>query len=90
MHMSDATRSKLQAWAGMGTWHTSHALDMERWYDFVDQYQRDHGNTFDEVALREQIEHTVEVSINEDLRKIIRDHLSIACHILDFLRRSGR
>lgn len=88
--LSEAAESKLQAWVGPSTWHTSHDLDMDRWYDFVDQYQRDHGYTIDEVALREHIEHKLEGRVNENLRDIIRQRISLAYSILDFLKRTGR
>ena len=90
MQLSNAAESKLQAWLGLSTWHTSHDNDMERWYDFVDQYQRDHSYTIDEAALREHIEHKVEGGVKEGDRKTIRDRISLAYNILDFLRRSGR
>ncbi len=51
MELSNAAESKLRDWCGPNTWHTSHDSDMDRWYDFVDQYQRDHGYTIDEAAL---------------------------------------
>ncbi len=88
--LSEATESKLQTWAGPNTWHTPHDLDMGRWYDFVDQYQRDHGYTIDEAALREHIENELEGSVNEDLRDIIRQRISLAYSILDFLKHTGR
>ena len=88
--LSEAAESKLQAWLGPGSWHTPHDSDMDRWYDFVDQYQRDHGYTIDEAALREQIEHKVQGGVNEDLRDIIRRRISLAYSILDFLKRTGR
>ena len=88
--LSKAADSKLQAWIGRSTWHTSHDNDMNRWYDFVNQYQRDHGNIIDEPALREHIERKVESGVNEDLRDIIRARISLAYCILDFLGRTGR
>lgn len=88
--LSEATESKLQSWLSAGTWHTSHDSDMGRWYDFVNQYQHDHGFTIDETVLREHIEHKIEGCINEDIREIIRRRISLAYNILDFLRRTRR
>ena len=88
--LNEAAESKLQAWVGLNTWHTANDFDMNRWYDFVDQYQRDHGYTIDEVALRAHIEHKIEGPVNEDLREIIRRRISLAYSILDFLKHTGR
>ena len=66
---------------------------MNRFYDFVDLYQRQHGYSIDEVALREEIESRViehRGKVSEELRDIIRDRISLAIDILDFLKRSKR
>jgi hypothetical protein len=88
--LSKAAEAKLSAWVGPTTWHASHDYDMDRWYDFVDQYQRDHGYTIDEAALREHIEQQVEGGVNDHLRDIIRARISLAYNILDFLKRTKR
>ena len=90
MQLSEAAESKLQAWLGASTWPTLHDSDMDRWYDFVDQYQRDRGYTIDEPMLREHIEHKVEGGVTEDLREVIHHRISLAYSILDFLRCTGR
>ena len=56
MKLSSETIKKLDAWIKVDTWHTNHKLDMDRWYDFINQYQKDHGCSIDEAALREIIE----------------------------------
>jgi hypothetical protein len=88
--LSEAAEDRLRSWLGAGTWHTNHNNDMDRWYDFVDQYQRDHGFEIDETALREHIEQAVGESVNEALRNVIRRRISLAYDILDFLKRTGR
>jgi len=95
MQLKLDTDRALQAWIGPDTWHTPHMDDMNRWYDFVNQYQRDYGFKLDEPELRETIERkrsqiTGKCFINEDLRKEIRKRISIAYHILDFLKHTGR
>ncbi len=90
MKLSSETIKKLDAWVKVDTWHTNHKLDMERWYDFVNQYQKDHGCSIDEAALREIIEKKVEGNVNDLLRQEIRTRISLACDILDFLDRTGR
>lgn len=90
MRLKPESERKLNAWLGPNTWQTGHDSDMDRWYDFVNQYQRDHGYTIDEAALRELIEHKVDGGVNEDLRELIRKRISLAYRILDFLKRTGR
>jgi len=95
MQLTPDTDRALQAWIGPDTWHTPHDYDMNRWYDFVNRYQRDHGFTIDEPALREIIEYKLTKKIgkrfdNEDLRKEIRERISLAYNILDFLKHTGR
>lgn len=75
---------------GPSTWYTDHDSDMNRWYDFVNQYQKDHGFTIDESGLREVIERKVRGAVSDQLRAIIRDRISLACKILDFLKHTGR
>lgn len=90
MKLSSETEKKLDAWGKVDTWHTNHKFDMDRWYDFVNQYQKDHGYSIDEAALREIIEKKVEGNVNDLLRGEIRTRISLACNILDFLNRTGR
>ncbi|MBU4361269.1 hypothetical protein KJ813_01230 [bacterium] len=90
MKLSSETEKKLDAWAKVDTWHTNHKLDMDRWYDFVNQYQKDHCYSVDEAALREIIEKKVEGNVNDLLKEEIRTRISLACNILDFLNRIGR
>ena len=90
MKLSSETIKKLDAWIKVDTWHTNHKLDMDRWYDFINQYQKDHGCSIDEAALREIIEKKVEGNVNDLLRQEIRTRISLACDILDFLDRTGR
>lgn len=90
MKLSSETEKKLDAWVKVDTWPTNHKFDMDRWYDFVNQYQKDHGYSIDESALREIIEKKVEGNVNDLLREEIRTRISLAYNILDFLNRTGR
>ena len=95
MQLKPNTEKALDAWLGPDSWYTKHPIDMDRWYDFVDQYQRDHGYTIDEVALQEIIEYKLTEKIgkrfdNEDLRNDIRERISLAYNIFDFLKHTGR
>ena len=93
MQLQPDTDNALNTWLGPSPWSTNHPLDMERFYDFVDQYQKDYGYTIDENALREEIESRVTRyggSVSEELRDIIRSRISLAYKILDFLKRTNR
>mgnify|MGYP001567756336 CR=1 FL=1 len=90
MKLSSETEKKLDVWVKVDTWSTNHKFDTDRWYDFVNQYQKDHGYSIDESALREIIEKKVEGNVNDPLREEIRTRISLACNILDFLNRTGR
>lgn len=90
MQLNPEVEQKLDTWVKVNTWHTKHDLDMDRWYDFVDQYQKDHGYSIDEVALREIIERKVTDGVTDSLREEIKARISLAYNILDFLKRTGR
>ena len=40
MQLSSETSDRLRAWLGCETWDTPYALDRDRFYEFVDSYQR--------------------------------------------------
>jgi hypothetical protein len=83
----------LTRWLNAGTWHTNSDFDLNRWFDFVNEYNREHGYVIDEPALREEIEHRVTRrggTVGEELRNIIRDQIDLAYSILDFLKHTGR
>jgi len=89
MNLSKASEDALKAWYGPSTWHTPHDYDMGRWYDFVNQYQRDHGYAIDEADLCNHIEAALG-DVNDTSREIIQKRISLAYNILDFLKRSKR
>ena len=96
MEFRPNTSSALDRWIGADTWHTRHPNDMARWYDFVDQYQRDHGYDIDEVAVLEEIEHRAAKALGistgnlGQLTDVIRERISLAYDILQFLSRTTR
>ncbi len=90
MILSTSTQEKLDAWIAPKTWHTKHDLDMKRWYEFVDQYQKDHGFVIDEDMLSEHIAERADCTMNDDLKEIISRRISLAYNILDFLKHTGR
>jgi len=90
MILSESAEKKLKSWLGPETWHTRHDLDMNRWYEFVDQYQKDHGFSIDEEALKDHIAKIAGCSENEELIDVISQRISLAYNILDFLKRTHR
>ena len=90
MILQPETSRALGNWLGPDTWHTDHHTDWDRWYDFVDQYQREHGNTIDEVALRDHIAHEAKCDGDEEFAQIIAQRISVMYRILDFLARTDR
>lgn len=100
MQLRTDTDKKLSAWLGPHTWNTHHALDMRRFFDFVDAYEREHGHSIDEPALQEEITRRV-IELHDyapqdgpdklgELSTTIRSRVSLAYEILDFLKQTGR
>ena len=90
MDLGQESQDKLRKWLNVGTWHTGDLRDMNRWYAFVNAYQREHGYTIAETSLREHIEQMFDGGVSEDLREWIRGQISLAYKILDFLKHTGR
>ena len=87
MQLSDAANEKLERW--LGAWPASgHASDEERWFDFVRQYHQDHGNPFEESAVRDLIQRR-EVSESGDLGDRFRNVIARRCNdarvMIDYL-----
>lgn len=53
MNLKSDTEKALETWLLTSTWDSGHPLDWDRFYKFVDQYQKDHGFSIDEPALRD-------------------------------------
>jgi len=88
--LSRPSEEKLHIWLASPTWHTSHTRDMARWFDFVDQYQRDHGYALNEDTLQQKIEALAALGPGPALENVIRQRISLAYRILEFLDRTGR
>lgn len=90
MSLKPTTEVALNGWAGVSTWDSDHPADRERFYDFVNHYQKDHGFTVDENELRRIIEQVAHGPIGAKQRDLIAKKVSLAVDILEFLRRTGR
>ena len=93
MELQSKTSEALDHWLGIETWQTNHECDLNRFFDFVNQYSLEHGFVMDEAALREEMERRVQRLHGypgERAREELREWLSRAYTILDFLRHTGR
>ncbi len=84
------TEEALDSWVVPLTWYTSHPAEIDRFYDFVDQYQKDHGYSLNKAGLREIIEKKIDGGVSNELREIIDQRLDTAGKILAFLKRAKR
>lgn len=91
MQLQTETQEKLDRWMGASdTWYTRHDTDMDRWYDFVYMYKKNEGFNIPEVELREYIANGVGIKESEGpLIDEIDHRISLAYHILDFMKRVG-
>ena len=92
MNLSNEARIKLDSWAKSYTWHTSHDLDLHRFFEFINQYANDHGHSVDESALKDLVASITKTPTGDDndLEEIIRKRISLMVEILDFLQVTGR
>ncbi len=90
MSLNANTETALKAWVGVTTWHTDHAEDMRRFYDFVDQYQKDHGFGINENDLQTIIKQNATGPIGDPQIALIRKRVNLAIDILEFLEKTGR
>jgi hypothetical protein len=72
---------------------TMHALDMGRFWDFVDQYNKDHGFSVDEMALRDLMcekEKALSGGCSEEMVRIFGERISLMLNVLEFLKHTDR
>lgn len=88
------TEQALVDWLIMDGCFTRYPLDMNRFYDFVNQYQKDHGFLINERELHEVISSKLKnlgKSLDKDYeQKNIQHHIGLASSILDFLEHTGQ
>lgn len=89
MKLGSRAQGALATWLG-ASWESNHPFDMDRWYDFVNEFSGEHGYHINETDLEGVIELTLNRHLNDEMRKIIRDRIFLACSILSFLRHTGR
>ena len=90
MELSPKSSEALSKWLALDIWYTPHLSDMKRFYEFIDYYQREHGYSLDENSLQEEIGERANVQRNESMIPIIRNRVSLAHTILEFLEHTKR
>ncbi len=92
-NLNSESDKALTQWLGM-YWYKNHPKDMERFYNFVNKYQQQYGFTLNEDELYKIIESKLEELKNglnkDDQEKEIRERISLAYNILDFLKYTKR
>lgn len=86
MNLKPDTEKALDNWMLISTWDSGHPLDWDRFYQFVDQYQKDHGFSIDEPALRD----IMKSKVGDQYEQKINEYIGLAYKILDFLKVSNR
>ena len=82
----------LDKWLAPDTWYKGHALDMRRFYDFVHSAHEgagsiDEGDLSDRIVARVADLHEVQIEPdgNPDLSQVVRQRVSLAVSILEYL-----
>jgi len=88
MNLSEETSRRLNGWIGPDTWSSSHDLDWNRFYRFVDAFARNEGLHLDEGEVVEEITTRLKENreVNAYFQKEIQQRISVMSRILDFLR----
>jgi hypothetical protein len=93
MQLKPNTRQALDNWL-VPTWDSSDGLiDKLAFYNFIDQYQREHGCDFDVSELRSEIKAVADqknLPFGEHQYMVLQQRLNDMITILDFLKESGR
>ena len=92
MQLKPQTEAALDRWL-VPTWDSGRPYDSERFYKFVDQYQKDHGFSIDDADMREQIKRRAIAKgrpYGSHQETVVYEAVSLAYKILDFLKATGR
>ena len=96
MDLHPDVQRQLEAWLFVGNFISGHWADEQRWYDFVDLYQKHHGFTLCEKSLIDHAtatlakEENVESEGGRIKAKEMQEHVYLARRILDFMKHTGR
>ena len=96
LDLNPSTQAALDAWLiSISNWREIDPMIEERFFEFVNQYQREHGFSIDKQELVEQLNRA---ALARDQSKIGLEpievffgyYVDVAITILDFLRVTGR
>jgi len=92
MELKSETSRALNGWINRPTWDSNHTIDYQRFYDFVNEYAKQHGYVIDEQALQEEIINRLSLrgGTTAATEKVIEDRINTARFILEFLHHTGR
>ncbi|WP_434668188.1 hypothetical protein [Aeromonas sp. NJAU223] len=88
--LTNESMKRLKAWLDRETWHTSHAIDEDYFYQFVGQYVTDHGYEFNEENMRQLIAQVAEIGERSGLREVAHERTALMREIIDFMKATGR
>nr|WP_158651843.1 hypothetical protein [Marinobacterium profundum] len=91
MNLSEDVLKKLNQWIKSETWHSDHDLDAERFYGFIDAYEKENGpHISDEAILAETIAIQGGIDTSSQLFDVILERVSLMYTILDFVKFTHR
>lgn len=100
MKLNINTEKALKIWICTPTWNSNHPNDMDRFFNFVNEYSKNEGLSINEQLLREKIADICEIPKDQRIIDIYADHdnlytiinnkISLMYSILDFLKSTGR
>lgn len=88
--LTNGCMTALKQWLGRDTWHTSHAIDENFFFQFVGRYVSEQGYSLDEQALRETILSIADIGARDDLSETVNERVALMRNILDFMKATGR
>ena len=93
MIFSSLTERALDHWISPSTWDSLNHTDTAKFYEFVSQYQKDHGFAMDERAMRDTIKEVVMAKghpFGQPQADFVHTRVALARNVLDFLSATGR
>lgn len=88
--LSNDCMTALKQWLDRDTWHTSHAIDENYFFQFVGRYVSDHGYSLDDEALRETISYIAGIGERQALSEIAYERVLLMRNIIEFMKATGR
>jgi len=93
MTFSSATEQALDRWISPRTWDSLTHTDAAKFFQFVSQYQKDHGFFMDEGLMRDSIKQAVITKghpFGQPQAEFVHKCVALARNVLDFLSATGR